>query len=801
MARHTPRRWLHSVIKGLQRSFLSVIINTIPLLGVVYISCSVAQETAPGASDDKYQIPDNPEIYLDVSLNGVRRGVFSFELRNNGLWALASTLEEIGLKLPSAKEPSINLMSLDSVKVDYQAEMQRLVLTVSEAGTQLPRTVFTNIDTQTYPGSSGSGLLLNYETYATHSDNTETASLFSELRAFNPLGTLSNTALSHFSDAASSSVDTIRLDTALSSSWQDSMVTLRVGDAITGSQSWSRGTRFAGLQMARNFDLNPYLVSSPLLEFLGTTTTPSNVDLLIDGVKQYSTRVPPGPFVINSLPRINGYGNAQLVVNDALGQTKTVDLPIFFAPTLLSKGLVDWSLEVGKVRQNYGKSSFDYSEDPMLSSTLRYGLTSTLTLESQMETTPGLFKKGVGIVATPSAYLGVFSGSYAQSRYQDIAGEQKGLGYQWNNRYFNFGGSILTSDADYRDIGSLHGATLNAKSQQLFFGLSMGDAGSVSVSHLTQTPMEHPTTRFVNVSWLKNLGETVSLNLLVNRNLNDREDYSVYLGMSVALQNRISASASTTYRQRGVVNALSANRNAPSDGGLAWRASAVSEKGSQTAQTDIEYLTQQTRLTAGVNSQSDLYLGGSGSVVLMKGHSFMAKQLNDAFAVVSTSGVPEVPVLLENRLVGKTDENGFLLVSPLYSYQKNQLSINSLELPPGYDIAYTKTVAVPKDRTGSYVEFPIKPAYAATVVLVDRHGEYLPVGTEVFIKGQSQSYIVGFDGAVYLEGLTDNPDLEAHLPKERNGVGGGTVCHAKVTYSADKENIGTSPRTECVSAR
>ncbi|VXD08678.1 Fimbrial biogenesis outer membrane usher protein [Enterobacterales bacterium 8AC] len=801
MARHTPRQLHPSAVKRLQRSFLSLMICTIPLLGVVCISESVAQSSAPGTHDDKYQIPDNPEVYLDVELNGVQRGVYSFELRHDELWGLVSTLEEMGLKIPPAKAPSINLMSLEGIKVDYQTEVQRLVLTVNEAHVELPRSVFTNVDTQTYPGSSASGVLLNYEAFATHSDNAETASLFSELRAFNPLGTLSNTALSQFNDSIPSKVDTIRLDTTLNSSWQESMVTLRAGDAITGNLSWSRGTRFAGLQLARNFDLNPYLVSSPLLEFLGTTTTPSNVDLLIDGVKQYSTPVPPGPFVINTLPRINGYGNAQLVVTDALGQSKTLDLPIFFSPSLLSKGLADWSLDAGKVRLNYGKSSFDYSEDTMFSSKLRYGLTSSLTLENQMETTAGLFKQGVGIVATPSAYLGVFSGSYAQSRYQGMTGEQKGFGYQWSNRDFNLGGSILTANADYRDIASLYGATLNAKSQQLFLGVSLGDAGSVSVSHLTQTPMEQATTRFVNVSWLKNLGETVSLNLLLNRNLNDRKDYSIYLGVSVALQNKMNVSAGTTYRQRGVVNAVSATRNAPSDGGLAWRASAVSEKGHQTAQADIEYLTQRARLTAGANSQSDLYLGGSGSVVLMKGHSFMAKQLNDAFAVVSTAGVPDVPVLLENRLVGKTDEAGFLLVSPLYSYQKNQLSIDSLELPPGYDIAYTNTVAVPKDRTGSYVEFPIKPAYAATVVLVNQRGEYLPVGTEVFIKGQKQSYIVGFDGAVYLEGLTDNPDLEAHLPKERNGVGGGAVCHAKVTYSADKENIGTSPQTECVPAQ
>lgn len=803
MARHTLRRFHRSVVKGGQCVAAGVVRGIICIIPLVCCAQPANADVTPSAnSNHKYDIPDNPDVYLDVDLNGVQRGVYAFELRNDELWVPLSTLEEMGLDLkhPLTADPKINLMALDSVKVDYQAELQRLVLKVSEDEARLPRTVFSNVDTQTYLGSSASGMLLNYEAFATYGDRANTANLFSELRAFNPLGTFSNTALSQFTDSDQANYTPLRLDTTLSTSWQSSMVTLRAGDAITESVSWSRGTRFAGLQLARNFDLNPYLVSTPLLEFLGSTVTPSNVDVLIDGVSQYNTSVPPGPFVISTLPRINGYGNAQLVVTDALGQTKTLDLPIFFAPTLLNKGLADWSLEAGKVRLNYGKDSFDYSEDMMLSSQLRYGLTSSLTLESQLETTAGLLKKGLGIVVIPSTYLGVFSGSYAQSQYQGSKGEQKGFGYQWSHRNINFGGSILTATPDYHDIASLYGATLNAKSQQLFFGFSLGDAGSFSVSHLTQKPMQQATTRFVNVSWLKSLGENTSLNVLFNRNLSDREDYSVYLGMSVALQDKTSASVSTTYRRHGVLTALSATRNAPSDGGLAWRTSAVSEKGAQTAQADVEYLAQRARITAGANTQSDIYLGGSGSVVLMKGHGFMAKPLDEAFAVVSTAGVPDVPVLLENRLMGKTDENGFLLVSPLYSYQKNQLSIDSLELPPGYDIAYTKTVTVPKDRTGSYVEFPIKPAYSATVVLVNEDGDHLPVGTEVFIKGQSQSYVVGFDGAVYLEGLSDNPDIEAHLPKERNRTNGGTRCYARVAYRVDKENIGLPPPTQCVPA-
>lgn len=775
----------------------TVFISPLPVSGVV----PAADRPAQKRPRDNAALAEAREEHLEVSLNGVSRGVYAFDVRADGVWAARSTLQEMGVTLPPTGPSPLNLMAFEGMTVDYTAAVQRLALTVRDDQAQLPRAVFSQQETQTYPGSSGKGVLFNYDAFATHSNSANALSLFNELRAFGPLGTVSNTALSHFNDAAPSRHETVRLDTAFSTSWQDNMVTLRAGDALTGAVSWSRATRFGGVQLARNFDLNPYLVNSPLVEFLGSTVTPSNVDLLIDGVKQYSTSVPPGPFAITALPRINGYGNAQIVMTDALGQVRTVDIPVFFTPSVLNAGLADWSLDAGKVRLNYGKNTFDYSDEPLLSSALRYGLTPTITLENQMEYSAGLFKKGLGMVVIPHPSLGVFSGSYAQSRHHERTGEQKGVGYQWSNRYFNVGGSLLRADPDYRDIASLYGATLNAKSQQLFLGFSLGATGSFSVSHITQTPVERGTTRFVNVSWLKNLGENVSLNLWVNRNLNDREEYTVSLGMSVALPERTRASASTNVRKKGVVNALSATHTAPSDGGLGWRTRAVSEKGEYSAQADIEYMTQRARLTASATTRSDLSMGASGAVVVMNGQGFMTKPLNDAFAVVSTHGVSDVPVLLENRLIGKTDAEGFLLVSPLYSYQKNQLSIDSLDLPPGYTIPNTKTVAVPNDRTGSYVEFPIKPAYAATVELVNARGEALPIGTEVFIKGQRQSYRVGFGGEVYLEGLTDNPDIEAHLPKENPRAGTGAVCYARIAYRAEKDSIVHVARTVCTPAK
>ena len=57
-----------------------------------------------------------------------------------------------------------------------------------------------------------------------------------------------------------------------------------------------------------------------------------------------------------------------------------------------------------------------------------------------------------------------------------------------------------------------------------------------------------------------------------------------------------------------------------------------------------------------------------GAIVLMDGELFAANKINDAFVVISTDGHPDVPVSYENQPVGKTNSNGYLLVSGVSAY-------------------------------------------------------------------------------------------------------------------------------------
>ena len=164
-----------------------------------------------------------------------------------------------------------------------------------------------------------------------------------------------------------------------------------------------------------------------------------------------------------------------------------------------------------------------------------------------------------------------------------------------------------------------------------------------------------------------------------------------------------------------------------------------------------------------------------GSLVMMGGGVFAARQINDGFAVVSSDGVPGVPVSLQNNVVGTTNDSGLLLVTPVNSYQNNKISIDPMNLPADLRIGHTDATATPTDRAGTVVKFDIKPVRAASIILVDGAGNPLALGSRVQLHGHAgEPALIGFDGAVYLDTLDLHNELDVDTA---NGA-----CHVSFEY-------------------
>lgn len=726
------------------------------------------------------------DLYLDVTLNGSSSGLAHFGLRDGALWATSATLRQLGFALPDGTSDPVRLTALQGMQVHYDQEHQSVDITAPLALLKLSTHVLNTQQVAAAKASASPGLLLNYSLYGSHEENgSSSLNAFTELRAFNGNSVFSTTSLAQTTRAGGAwSNHNVRMDTSWSMSFPDSMVTLRAGDALTGATTWSRSTRIGGVQIGTNFALQPYRVTTPLPAFTGAAVLPSEVELYINGMRQYATKVPAGPFELNAVPGINGAGNAQIVLTDSLGRVTSMDFSLYNSQQLLQKGLADWSAELGAVRENYGLSSFSYGHDAIASGTWRYGVSDTFTAETHGEATRGLSSGGAGGDWLLGATGGVLAASAATSIDHGSGGSQFSVGYHWNDNFFNFGLNALKASSGYRDVASLYGSPpprLTASAQAGINTIRFGGLG-LSYVHLRY---EAQTNRYASAYWYKSIGRAVSLNFNVNQNLDQRRDRSFFLTVGFTLDNNtyLSGGMQRNGDQDGFT--VNASHSVPSAGGFGWRTQLQHSDGGVDGQGELDYLGRYGEVQAGVgrygNSDS-AYAGANGSLVLMGGQMFASRTIYDGFAVVSTDGVAGIPVRLENNPVGTTDKRGMLLVTPLSAYQNNQLSIDPMELPANMRIGRINLLATPTDRAGTLVRFDIAPIRAASITLVDTTGKPLPLGSRVRLRGQQiEPALVGFDGAAYLDTLDKHNILDVDTP--------GGACQVAFDYHRQGDSI------------
>lgn len=738
------------------------------------------------AADGDGSESDDLEFYLEVVLNQAATGRLArFIMRDGRFFASASTLREIGLRW-SGSEDAQGLQPLDAIpglQADYDAAYQRMRLNVPVALLDREPTRLGIAPTDAPrpdPAMRAPGLILNYDLQAQHGNDYDSLAGWSELRLFGlGPGLWSNTLSNRLSSGSQggSGHDSVRLDTSWQLDFPETMVTLAIGDGITGAVPWSRATRIGGIRLSRNFALQPYRVTAPLASFAGEAALPSTVDLLINGIRQSSQQVAPGQFQIDSTPLLSGAGSAQLVVTDINGISRVLDFSLYGTPRLLETGLSDWSLDVGVVRRNYGLESFAYAGDPMFSGSLRHGLNDHLTLETHAEATSGLEMAGIGGTWLPGLRTGTISAAIAHSRADTGNGRMHSLGYHWQSRIFSFNASSARHSAGFRDVASLEGSPLPRRTEQVFAGLN-SPLGQWNVSYIRQQYPDSAPSRYATLGWSRQLPYNSRVNLQLSRDLESDRGYGAFLAWSIPLDRHTSVTMGARHDRDSQSLTVDASRSMPGDlGGWGWRAASTVGSGTRNAQAQIGQLGRYGQWVAGVNhwsggghSSNTAYAGANGGLLWMGGQTYAMRRVDDAFAVISTEGVAGVPVRLENRLVGHTDDNGLLLINRLNAWQYNRLSIDPLALPPDIYVERTELAAVPAGRSGLLARFPMRPILSLQVELLDPAGQPLPAGSPVWLQDADPSTepattVVGHDGLLYLQ----DPPRDARLRIRANG--------------------------------
>ena len=154
-------------------------------------------------------------------------------------------------------------------------------------------------------------------------------------------------------------------------------------------------------------------------------------------------------------------------------------------------------------------------------------------------------------------------------------------------------------------------------------------------------------------------------------------------------------------------------------------------------------------------------LDASGGIAVLGGDAFLSRSIDQSFAVVRIPDYPNVRVLADNQLAGRTDSNGDALIPRLRAYDNNLISIDQRNLPLDAEINALKLDAVPSFRSGIELKFPIKHSHGATLTVHLEDGKPLPVGALVQEVGKTEIYITGYDGELYVTGLNPGTTLQA----------------------------------------
>ncbi len=729
-------------------------------------------------------------LVLEVWLNGASRGlVVSVAERAGDLYVERSDLGAIGLKNVEDGECQGELVPLNRISgVRASVEEVKQLLLVVAAPTRLAVTTIglRGSDRQFVADTPITAFAAEYDVVLTGSDVTSSLRSTSidgtlALSAFTPIGTFTTNGFAVVDDNGRKA---LRLDSSWTIDDPPELRRLTVGDAVSGGVGWSRSVRFGGVQIARDFSLQPDLVTMPMPDFFGETAVPGSIDVFVGASKVLSEDVPAGPFDVRDLPIVTGAGQATVVVRDLLGRETRRTISYYTDSEMLAQGLTSYSVEAGFLRKSYGLKSFDYG-DALVSATLRHGLSDDFTIEGHAEATPSVAVIGVGGVVSLFDFGSLrLAGVGSSSEAGDGGFGSMALSMQFGPA--NLFASFEAATPAYRDVAAIDDASsLPRETLQLGGGLDLQDYGSVSMTYLRQEQQNHERTTLATATYSMSIGSATFGVTSVYDVERDALLAETFLTVPLGGGGPYATAAVTAHEGDTEVRATLEQPASP-DGVLGYRLKVRQDSDLTQFNADGRWEGQNAALD-GRLALADGYLSAqaeaAGAIVSTGDAAFFTRKLDGAFALVD-AGAPGVRLYRENRLVAESDESGVALLTGLVPFTRNHIAVD----PAGYDmsqvLARTDLDLVPGRGGASVSLAPEKESpLSLSVTLPD--GIFPDVGTTVHLSGDPNPWIVGYHGALFIA------DLKLPLEVELETKFG--LCRLKLT-EPPRQTPGEIPR-------
>jgi len=169
--------------------------------------------------------------------------------------------------------------------------------------------------------------------------------------------------------------------------------------------------------------------------------------------------------------------------------------------------------------------------------------------------------------------------------------------------------------------------------------------------------------------------------------------------------------------------------------------------------------------TLDAHGGSSASVGVNGAIGYAQGRAFASRRIDDAFVVVEV-GVPDLPVLLDNREVARTNGAGWAVVTEARALQANRIGVDIAALPLQYSMPRDSLSVVPALGAGAALVFELSDG-GATLAVRDAQGRAPPPGARVRVSTQRTGTAVTSHGEVFLERSDRRARVEIDAPAGR----------------------------------
>jgi len=586
---------------------------------------------------------------------------------------------------------------------------------------------------------------------------------------------------------------------------------LLIGDGNTPGNFFD-SVPFRGVQLASDDAMLPDSQQGYAPTVRGVAQTNARVTVRQNGYVIYSTFVAPGPFVIDDLYPTVSSGDIEVTITEADGREIKYTQAFSAVPTLLREGTWRYSATVGKYRNNYfgtttAGSRPTLTQPTFVQATLARGLGNEFTLYGGL-LAANIYQSVLVGLGKNMKDFGAVSVDLSAARTTDrtpVNGERI---FNGQSLRFLYSKAILSSGTNFRVAGYRYSTSgfrtfqeavqmqdllpfesFNSRRNEIRFEVSqqIKDWGSVCASARQQSYWgTSAKERLVQVGYSGNyrqFGYSVYYNYTTS--LNRAPVRQLMFTLSIPLgDTRASAQYAVNRDSTGRLNQqASVYGSAFDDSRLTYNvtASNANQGAGSGASASASYLSSVGRLDLGY-SQGRGYgqstVGVAGGLLFHGGGVTASQPLGETVVLVQAPKAQGVG--FESRPGVATDWAGNAVIPNMTPYRLNRVAIRTGDLGDTVEVKNAATEVVPTRGAVVVARFETSVGFRLLMVLTDRKGRVLPLGSKIENEAGQEVGIVGPEGQAFVTGAGNSGRLTV-----RWGQGPADQC--VVPYSLPDE--------------